>query len=127
MRGGERRRYCSHCRKAVHNLSEMTAREMEGLLERVNGGLCATYESDARGQMVKHTSDHVLARLFLKTRKALTAILAALLPWVAASCTSFRTTSAPCAAGGGEGKKALSHQGSREAESTQAGPLGDGN
>ena len=40
MRGDNRKRYCSHCKLNVYNLSEMTRREAENLLFETEGKMC---------------------------------------------------------------------------------------
>ena len=49
MSGDERVRFCSQCRKQVHNLSEFTPREALDLVLREGGLLCLSIERDARG------------------------------------------------------------------------------
>ncbi|MBI4748609.1 MAG: ankyrin repeat domain-containing protein [Acidobacteria bacterium] len=43
MVGNDEVRFCSHCRKHVHNLSAMTRREAEELVLRSSGNLCIRY------------------------------------------------------------------------------------
>ncbi|HWS88628.1 MAG TPA: ankyrin repeat domain-containing protein [Pyrinomonadaceae bacterium] len=49
MTGDERVRFCAHCRKHVHSLSEFTPKEALGLVLRTGGRLCLSIERDARG------------------------------------------------------------------------------
>lgn len=53
MVGDERRRFCRHCRKHVHDLSAVTEREARALLsERSGSDLCVSYASDAEGRIL---------------------------------------------------------------------------
>ena len=49
MSGGERVRFCAHCRIHVHNLSEVTPREALDLVLRSGGRLCLRIERDPSG------------------------------------------------------------------------------
>jgi Ankyrin repeats (3 copies) len=49
MSGDDRVRFCAHCQKHVHNLSEFTPREALDLVLRAGGRLCLSIERDARG------------------------------------------------------------------------------
>ena len=43
MEGDERVRFCAQCQHKVYNLSEMTAKEAEGLLKHHEGRICVRY------------------------------------------------------------------------------------
>jgi hypothetical protein len=43
MAGNEQVRFCSHCAKDVHNLSEMTRREARKIVAKSKGGICVQY------------------------------------------------------------------------------------
>lgn len=45
MEGDDKRRFCSQCQHHVVNLSAMTAREAEEVLEKAEGRLCVRYET----------------------------------------------------------------------------------
>ena len=49
MRGNDRIRFCTHCSLDVHNFSAMTRREIQSLVARSNGRLCARYVNTPRG------------------------------------------------------------------------------
>jgi hypothetical protein len=49
MVGDDRARFCAHCRKHVHNLSEVTPREALDLVLRTGGRLCLSIERDPQG------------------------------------------------------------------------------
>jgi hypothetical protein len=57
MRGNEQIRFCSHCAKDVHNLSEMTRKRARKIVAESNGGICVRYtrRSDGRIQTIKNT------------------------------------------------------------------------
>lgn len=54
MSGDEAKRYCGHCRKNVHNLSELPAEEAEKL--RGCGSVCVRYKSDNLGRIITKTA-----------------------------------------------------------------------
>ena len=49
MVGDDRARFCAHCQKHVHNLSEVTPREALDLVLRTGGRLCLSIERDPQG------------------------------------------------------------------------------
>lgn len=53
MTGDEKRKFCDACAKHVHDLSAMTLREAEAVLEadRESGHLCVRYAYDAKGDV----------------------------------------------------------------------------
>ncbi len=57
MRGNEQIRFCSHCAKNVHNLSEMTRKQARKIVAASNGGICVRYvrRPDGRIQTIKNT------------------------------------------------------------------------
>lgn len=57
MHGSDQARFCDHCAKDVHNLSEMTRKEARKLVVQSNGGICVRYvrRPDGRIQTVKNT------------------------------------------------------------------------
>lgn len=46
MFGNDEVRFCEHCVKSVHNLSAMTRKDAERLVEKSNGNLCIRYYTD---------------------------------------------------------------------------------
>ena len=52
MVGGERVRYCRSCEKNVYNLSEMSRKDAEELLETHEGRLCIRYYQRADGKII---------------------------------------------------------------------------
>jgi hypothetical protein len=53
MRGDAAKRFCSHCGKFVHNLSEMPADQAEQLVCTSAGNLCVRFARDAAsGQVI---------------------------------------------------------------------------
>lgn len=55
MSGNEAVRFCSHCAKSVHNLSEMTRLEARKLVAQSDGNLCVRYIKRPDGTL--HTAD----------------------------------------------------------------------
>ena len=57
MRGNEQIRFCSHCAKDVHNLSEMTRKRARKIVAASNGNICVRYvrRPDGRIQTIKNT------------------------------------------------------------------------
>lgn len=51
MPGTETRRFCTHCRKHVHDLSALSEHEAHALL-RTQGRLCVQYRTDAAGYIL---------------------------------------------------------------------------
>lgn len=52
MQGDERRRHCLECDRCVHDLREMTPREIAALVEASRGHLCARITRDSRGRIL---------------------------------------------------------------------------
>lgn len=57
MRGSEEVRFCDHCAKDVHNLSQMTRKKARRLVAQSNGDLCVRYvrRPDGGIQTIKNT------------------------------------------------------------------------
>jgi hypothetical protein len=64
MRGGEQIRFCSHCAKDVHNLSEMTRKQARKIVAASNGSICVRYarRPDGRIQTIKNTLHQITGR-----------------------------------------------------------------
>ncbi len=64
MRGSEQIRFCSHCAKDVHNLSEMTRKQARKMVASSNGGICVRYirRPDGRIQTIKNTLHQITKR-----------------------------------------------------------------
>ena len=75
MAGDDRRRYCSHCRLCVYNLSAMDAAEAESLLRTETGRLCVRYYQ--RGDRKVMTRDCPKGLMAARMRVARTAAIAA--------------------------------------------------
>jgi hypothetical protein len=57
MRGSDQIRFCDHCAKDVHNLSQMTRKQARKIVAQSNGGICVRYirRPDGRIQTIKNT------------------------------------------------------------------------
>lgn len=82
MTGDEKKRYCSHCRLHVHNLSAMTPEEQLALLARRDEKSCITYLE--KGEAMRVCTDNWVAvqrffRPFRRMALSLSAIAVALL------------------------------------------------
>ncbi len=57
MHGNSEIRFCDHCAKDVHNLSEMTRKQARRLVARSNGGICVRFirRPDGKIQTIKNT------------------------------------------------------------------------
>jgi hypothetical protein len=64
MRGSEQIRFCSHCAKDVHNLSEMTRKRARKIVAASNGNICVRYtrRPDGRIQTIKDTLHQITGR-----------------------------------------------------------------
>jgi len=52
MQGDDRRRFCSHCRLNVYNLSEMSRDEAEAFVQKSEGRTCVRFFQRADGTMI---------------------------------------------------------------------------
>jgi len=57
MRGDERRRHCLECGRQVHDLGQMTPREIAALIEASRGHVCARITRDGHGRIVMSDPD----------------------------------------------------------------------
>lgn len=79
MRGNDEVRFCSHCQKSVHNLSQMTRRDAERLVAKSKGQLCVRYISRADQRVVTASDFPPLHRIARRaSRLAASAFSAAL-------------------------------------------------
>src|SRR6187402_2249394 len=80
MAGSELQRFCGVCDKSVHNLSAMTRREAQAVLQRRKNGqrLCVRYRVGEDGEILFQRQSLIPAGLLVRTRQvALQATLAA--------------------------------------------------
>src|SRR6478752_6097664 len=52
MQGDDRRRFCSHCRLNVYNLSEMSREDAETFVQKSEGRTCVRFFQRADGTMI---------------------------------------------------------------------------
>jgi hypothetical protein len=90
MTGDAKRRFCEHCHLHVHNLSAMSAAEQKKLVTESGGKACITYTVRLDGTMI---SERFWFRFFRPLRFAGATVLATLLPFWFASCSTRRTAS----------------------------------
>ena len=64
MRGDEQIRFCSHCAKDVHNLSQMTRKRARKIVAESNCNICVRYvrRPDGRIQTIKNTLHQITGR-----------------------------------------------------------------
>lgn len=74
MRGDNRKRYCSHCKLNVYNLSEMTRTEAENLLFEMEGKMCVRLYKRQDGTLI--TQDCPVGWREIKQRVSRTATAA---------------------------------------------------
>jgi hypothetical protein len=68
MRGDGRRRHCLQCDKQVYDFSQLTPREIAGLIEATGGKLCGRLTRDAGGRLVTLPPPPVVAEPFAPRR-----------------------------------------------------------
>src|ERR1044072_8689352 len=91
MIGNERKRYCTECHKYVYNLSAMTRREAEVLIEDSQGKVCARFTRLPDGQILTHEPPITLHRINRRPSPIAAALVTALIslsPAVAAPQSS---------------------------------------
>ncbi|MBX3119133.1 MAG: hypothetical protein KF784_08720 [Fimbriimonadaceae bacterium] len=52
MHGDDKKRFCDHCQKHVHNISAMNKEDAERLLANRTGAICVRYTQEADGRLV---------------------------------------------------------------------------
>ncbi len=101
MTGNEQVRFCGHCRKSVHNLSEMTVRQALELVAASGGQLCVRYNRGQDGSIKSNapTPFHqIIRRATRLAAGAFTAALALSSSVAAQSSSSNNSPLAPTAA-----------------------------
>lgn len=88
MAGDERVRFCSLCQLNVYNFKEMTRREVERLLTRKEGRVCARLYQRADGTLITRDCPRGLREVRQRTMRAASALFAALLSL--AGCATWR-------------------------------------
>ena len=77
MKGGDRVRFCGHCKQDVYNLSAMPRAEAEALIAGRNGRLCVRYFQRDDGTIL--LADCLVGKRQRRRRTALAAGIAAML------------------------------------------------
>ena len=79
MSGTDEARFCSHCRKSVHDLSQLTRAQAEALVARSRGGVCLRVARRPDGRVAVKEKPSAFARARRSLSFAASAALAALL------------------------------------------------
>jgi hypothetical protein len=114
MRGDDRIRFCSHCNLEVHNFSAMTRREIQDLVARSNGRLCARYIHTPKGQIKTLDYTPPLVAIARRASRIAAGPLAVAMTLASASAAERRQPSEPAAA-----------QAPADAEKKPTGPTGE--
>jgi hypothetical protein len=106
MAGDERVRFCSHCRKHVHNLSALTTEQATSLLEEKRGTVCVQFVRRWDGMVL--TSDcRVGFRQFVRQplRRWISSLIAIVALVVSGCGRRMMGTPIPAAANSGPQKR----------------------
>lgn len=79
MIGNERSRFCGQCDLNVYNLSDMTKREAEALINQTEGRLCVRYYSRADGTILTRNCPVGLRAMTRRVSRIASATLSAIL------------------------------------------------
>ena len=90
MRGDDKRRFCEHCQKFVHNVSAMSQGEREAFADPANMRECVFYSQRRDGQVADLSFLVKLRRWFPFLRLACWSALVALLPVALTGCMGVR-------------------------------------
>src|SRR3954465_15633251 len=93
MSGDDRRRFCGHCRKHVHNISAMSERERAKFAKPENQRACVVYFQRPDGKIAGLSSLARLRRWFPLLRLAGWSALVTLLPLILTGCMGVRRES----------------------------------
>lgn len=86
MRGDDKRRFCEHCKKFVHNVSAITQKERKVLAEPASMGECVFYYQRPGGKIADLAFLTKLRRWIPFLRFACWSAFVALLPFAVAGC-----------------------------------------
>src|SRR5262245_29397739 len=86
MRGDDKRRFCEHCQKYVHNVSAMSRTERAVLADPANRHECVFYCQRPDGRIVNLSFLALLRRWFPVLRLAYWSALLTLLPATLTGC-----------------------------------------
>jgi hypothetical protein len=86
MRGDDKRRFCDHCQKFVHNVSAMSQEERQTFADPANMRECVFYSQRRDGDVADLSFLVRLRRWFPFLRLAGWSALAALIPTVLSGC-----------------------------------------
>jgi len=83
MYGNDRKRFCGECKLNVYNISGMTLKEAEGLLEQSEGRLCVRYYRRADGTILTKDCPVGLAKVRQRIVIGATAAIALIFSFMA--------------------------------------------
>jgi len=83
MYGNDRKRFCGDCKLNVYNISGMTLKEAEGLLEQSEGRLCVRYYRRADGTILTKDCPVGLAKVRQRIVVGATATIALIFSFLA--------------------------------------------
>jgi hypothetical protein len=83
MVGSDRVRYCGQCKLNVYNLSEMSKREAEALIEETEGRLCVRFYKRADGTVLNRNCPVGLSALKRRLSRIGTAVMSTILGFFA--------------------------------------------
>ena len=90
MRGDDKRRFCEHCQRFVHNVSAMSRAERERLARPENMQECVYYSQRSSGEVADLSLLARLRQMFPLLRLACWSALLALLPVTLTGCMGVR-------------------------------------
>jgi hypothetical protein len=90
MRGDDKRRFCEHCQKFVHNVSAMSRAERQTFADPDNMRECVFYSQRGDGEVADLTLLVRLRRCFPFLRLACWSALVAFLPVTLTGCMGVR-------------------------------------
>lgn len=85
MSGNDRVRFCEHCSRHVHHLSEMTRNEVLRLVRKSNGRLCVRYYRDRNAQLLARAASTKLHQISRRVSRIAAGVFTASIGFSAAT------------------------------------------
>ena len=95
MRGDDRVRFCDHCQKNVFNISAMTEREAERLIEATEGNLCARLFRRADGTILTEDCPVGLAAARKRVARAAAVVASSILSFASVAMAQVQQEITP--------------------------------